>query len=147
MEAEGRAGRKNEDAPPGATVEASKVHPSHPRARLMSSVDSFAPDVEAPRSRRVRVPRKSVDQPPRRLDRPTAKSADPELDKLSVYVPIQVLKKLTVASALWDKDKSDIVAEVLSEKLSGVTYYDRNATRPSAEALPFSGIGSDSAGD
>jgi hypothetical protein len=109
----------------------------------MSVVDSFAPNAEATRPRRVRVPRKSGDQPPRPLDRPTAKSANPELDKLSVYIPIQVLKKLTVASALWDKDKSDIVAEVLAEKLSGVTYYDRNATRTPAQSLTVTEIGGD----
>jgi hypothetical protein len=111
----------------------------------MSSVDSFAPDVEATRPRRIRSLRKSVDQPPRRLDRPTAKSANPELDKLSVYIPIQVLKKLTVASALWDKDKSDIVAEVLAEKLSGVTFYDRTPTRTPAQSLTVTEIGGDPA--
>ena len=121
----------------------------------MSGVDSFAPDVEATRPRRVRTPRKSGvrassvpdEGTPRPLDRPTAKSTNPELDKLSVYIPIQVLKKLTVASALWDKDKSDIVAEVLAEKLSGVTFYDRHATRTPAQGLTVSEIDGDPADD
>jgi len=111
----------------------------------MSVVESL--DVEATRPRRARTSRKSGDQPPKLLDRPTAKSANPELDKLSVYIPIQVLKKLTVASALWDKDKSDIVAEVLAEKLSGVTFYDRHSTRTPAQSLTVTEIGTDPAGD
>jgi hypothetical protein len=109
----------------------------------MSVIESLPSVAEAARPRRARTPRKSGDQSPRPLDRPTAKSANPELDKLSVYIPIQVLKKLTVASALWDKDKSDIVAEVLAEKLSGVTYYDRNATRTPAQSLTVTEIGGD----
>ena len=109
----------------------------------MSVVDSFAPDVEAIRPRRVRTSRKSGDQPPKPLDKPTAKSRDASLSKLSVYIPVETLKKLDVATVLLDKDKSEIIAELLDAKFSGVTYYDRNATRSSAPTLTVSEIDSD----
>jgi hypothetical protein len=117
----------------------------------MSVVDSFASDVEVTRPRRVRTPRKSGvrassvsdEGTPRPLDRPTAKSRDASLSKLSVYIPVETLKKLDVATVILDKDKSEIIAELLDAKFSGVTYYDRNATRSSAPTLLVSEIDSD----
>ncbi len=109
----------------------------------MSVIDSFASDVEAARPRRVRAPRKSGDQPPRPLDRPTAKSRDAARSKLSVYIPVETLKKLDVATVLLDKDKSEIIAELLDAKFSGITYYDRNATRMPAQSLTVTEIGGD----
>lgn len=99
--------------------------------------------VEEPKPRKSRKPRKSDVQATERPARPTPKSSNPELDKLSVYVPIATLKKLTVASALWEKDKSDIVADLLAEKLSGIAFSDRHSTRLPAQTLMVTEIGPD----
>jgi hypothetical protein len=80
---------------------------------------------------------------PRPLERPTAKSRDASLSKLSVYIPVETLKKLDVATVLLDRDKSEIIAELLDAKFSGITYYDRNATRMPAQSLTVTGIGGD----
>jgi hypothetical protein len=104
-------------------------------------------ETTSPKRTGRRKPEKPGVQEPKPLDRPTSKSSNPELDKLSVYVPIQTLKKLTVASALWDKDKSDIVADLLAEKLSGIAFYDRNSTRMPAQTLTVTEIGSDRSAD
>ena len=121
----------------------------------MSVVESLPAVAEATQPRRARTPRKSGvrasrvpdEGTPRPLVRPTPKSRDSSLSKLSVYVPIETLKKLDVAAVILGKDKSDIITELLDLRFSGVTYYDRNSTRPSAPTLTIPEIDSDPAGD
>ena len=54
-----------------------------------------------------------------------------------------MLKKLDVATVILDRDKSEIIAELLDAKFSGITYYDRNATRMPAQSLTVTEIGGD----
>jgi hypothetical protein len=117
---------------------------------MIATLDSIAPAAEEPRSRKRAVrqrPRDPGEQASRSPDRPTPKSKDAAMSKLSVYIPVAVLKKLDVAAVILDRDKSDIVAELLAEKLSGVTYYDRNTTRPPGQTLMVTEIGSDRTAD
>ncbi|MBV8385045.1 MAG: hypothetical protein JOZ63_20840 [Planctomycetaceae bacterium] len=59
------------------------------------------------------------------------------------YIPVGMLKKLDVATVILDRDKSEIIAELLDAKFSGITYYDRNATRMPAQSLTVTEIGGD----
>ncbi len=105
----------------------------------MITMEGAAPTVEAPKPTRTRAPRKSGEQALKAslaAGAPVAKSKNAEMGRLTCYVPHQLLKKLDVAAVILDKDKSDIVAELIAEKFSGVTYYDRNLTRMPGEPLP-----------
>lgn len=111
----------------------------------MSEVDLLEPPAEAkaavaPKGRAKRAGKPDVQASGRpdgreggRPDGPTPKSADAGMGKLSVYVPHSLLKKLTVATAEWDKDKSDIVTQALQAKLSGIVFYDKNKPKPACD--------------
>lgn len=111
---------------------------------MNTAVDPCVPLAEAPRTARVRTPRKRGVQASRNPtgpvaenpDKPTPKSADAGLGKLSVYVPLATLRKLTVATAAWGEDKSDIVSQALERTLSGIVFYDKNAPRTVNQSLP-----------
>jgi hypothetical protein len=127
---------------------------------MIATSDSFAP-VLAPATLTASVPRSRGRGKPRnpgvqasrnhavqdagQPGRPTPKSANSDLGKLSVYVPLALLRKLTVATAAWDKDKSDIISEVLAEKLASIVYYDKNAPKPVDQSLMVTKIGEDAA--
>ena len=117
---------------------------------MIAIAEPDRPAVEEAKSRKRAVrprPRDLGDQTSKSPDRPTPKSKNAEMSKLTVSIPVAVLKKLDVAAVILDRDKSDIVAELLAEKLSGVTYYDRNATRMPGSTLTITEIGSDRTAD
>jgi hypothetical protein len=98
-----------------------------------------------PRNLGVQASRNPNSSDAENKDKPTPKNADANLGKLSVYVPHSLLRKLTVATAAWDKDKSDIVSQSLEKTLACIVYYDKNATKPSDQSLPVTEIGGEAA--
>jgi hypothetical protein len=113
---------------------------------MIATVDSSTPAVAPTRGTRARPPRKAGDQATRPAAAPVAKSKDPGMTKVSLYLPVPIAKKLDVAAIIRDESMSDIVATILARELSSVTFYDR-ATRPLAEALTVTEIDRDRTAD